>query len=253
MGSFTKLWFKDTETPFDVDDPYFFDECHKYPWVAHIEAHWEEIRDEVYEVLGRDDSNLVPYPKQSMVTRKNHWRTLAFMFWTYSIEDNCHLFPKTWSLIKDIPNMTAASFNLLEANTTIKPHTGDTNAIMRCHIGLSVPAGLPRCGFRVGKESRRWENGKFFMFNDAHEHTAWNNTDEDRYVMVIDVMRDEFVPVKNKTASRVLATIKQEVLRQKVPIIGRLFSNKIGKKLLFGLFNVINRIQIATGTNKLNA
>ncbi|GAB4200467.1 MAG: hypothetical protein Tsb002_36610 [Wenzhouxiangellaceae bacterium] len=232
-------WFSDSDTPFEVDDPYYFEpEDYDFEWVKKLEREWTVIRDELHELLRRDAAVIQPYPKQSMVSGKNSWRTLAFMFWSFEFKENIALCPKTWALVKDIPNLTAVSFNMLEEETSIRPHAGDTNTILRCHMGLDVPAGLPRCGFRVGTETRPWVEGKFLMFNDAHEHTAWNNTQGKRFILVIDVMRPQFAHMKTAACSRVLGTINQEVSRENNRWMEWVFGNKPGQFLLFHFFRL---------------
>ena len=161
------------------------------------------------------------------------------MFWTRRSRDNCSRFPVTWSIVKDIPGLTAASFNLLDAATTIKPHVGNTNAIIRCHMGLVVPAGAPRCGFRVGTETRSWEPGKFLMFCDAHQHSAWNNTDGRRYILVVDIMRPEFMDAKVSISSRVLSGIYQEAVYQRQGWLRRWFGSSGAQAAFAGCCRVL--------------
>ena len=49
---------------------------------------------------------------------------------------------------------------------------------------LIVPPG---CGFRVGGETRVWEEGRAFVFDDTIEHEAWNDSDALRAVLIFDV------------------------------------------------------------------
>ena len=93
----------------------------------------------------------------------------------------------------------------LEPHTQIKEHHGETNAIMRCHFGIEIPAGLPDCGMKVANEEREWQEGKWLFFNDAQHHTAWNNSDKRRILLIIDVIRPEFLSRKNYICARVLA------------------------------------------------
>jgi aspartyl/asparaginyl beta-hydroxylase (cupin superfamily) len=232
-------WFSDTRRPFCGDEPYYYNTA-QFPWVAKVEARWEEIRDELLQNLEEDERILKPYVDKKMATKADHWRTFSLVFWRNRSEENCRRFPRTCSIVKDIPGLMAVSFNLLDANTTIKPHVGDTNAIIRCHMGLVIPASAPQCGFRVGDETRSWEQGKFLMFCDAHRHTAWNNTDKRRYILVVDVIRPEFASSAAAVSTRVLKNIwttaqrKRSWWRRKVgqvalavlPPIYRLFSRR---------------------------
>ena len=79
-------------------------------------------------------------------------------------------------------------FSLLRAGARIMPHTGMFNTRLICHLPILVP---PDCGFRVGNDTRRWEEGKLLIFDDSIEHEAWNNSGEDRVVLIFDIWRPE--------------------------------------------------------------
>jgi aspartyl/asparaginyl beta-hydroxylase (cupin superfamily) len=194
--------------------------------VQKVEMRWMEIRDELLANLTEDQRILQPYVNKTMTSRPNQWKTLGLMFWTVRSAENCRKFPRTWAILKEVPGIIAISFNLLEPQTTIKPHVGNTNAIIRCHMGLVIPEQAPRCGFRVGAETRSWQNGRFLMFCDAHQHTAWNNTDQKRYILVVDIMRPEFCATTLATSSRVLASIHLEAIYQRDSWFARWMSGR---------------------------
>jgi aspartyl/asparaginyl beta-hydroxylase (cupin superfamily) len=229
------LWFSYFGGHFKGEEPYYFDKS-MFPWVSRIESQWTTIRDEMLQLVQQEGTSLVPYANHEMTSKKNHWKTFGLMFWTVKSETNCAKAPKTWQILQSIPNITAASFNLLEGGATIKEHYGDTNAIVRCHLGLVIPAPAPQCAFRVGKEVRSWKEGEFLMFCDAHNHTAWNNTDQKRYIMIIDVMRPDFVSKKIAISSRVLASINHEIAYQRWPLLPRFFGRKAARVMVFNLF-----------------
>lgn len=226
-----KLWFSEDGGDFPGNEPFYYDTA-DYPWVKHIESNFTVIRDELMSLL-KEEEILTPYANAAMTSRPGQWKTFGIMFWLNPLKDNCRKCPKTWALLKDIPNISSASFNLLEPHTTIKPHNGDTNAIIRCHMGIEVPAAAPKCAFRVGDDIRSWEEGKFLMFCDAHEHTAWNNSDRKRYILVVDVMRPQLSTRKRYTASRVLASISLAIGYQRSAFMKKYFSNRIGKTIIF--------------------
>lgn len=234
-ASASTLWFADAGRPFTGSEPFFYDTA-AFPWVKQVESQWTVIRDELLGKLAQDEKILVPYVNKEMTSRPNQWKTLGLMFWTVRSETNCRHFPKTWSILKDVPGIIAISLNLLEEETTIKPHVGNTNAIIRCHLGLVVPEPAPRCGFRVGGETRSWDEGKFLMFCDAHQHTAWNNTNRKRYILVADIMRPEFARSRLMASSRVLAGIYHEAAYQSDTWCKRWFGGARGQALTFSLF-----------------
>ena len=229
----SKIWFAEDGGQFNGDEPNYFDTA-DFPWVAEIEANWKTIHAELLALLQEEAGALSPYANREMTSRPDQWKTFGMMFWMHTMDENCRKCPKTWALLRRIPDICGASFNLLEPHTTIKPHHGDTNAIIRCHLGLEIPALAPKCGFRVGNETRSWQEGKFLMFCDAHVHTAWNNTDHRRYIMVVDIMRPEYVHRRKSVSARVLASIQMAIYYQRHAWLKRYFSGATGKRLLFG-------------------
>jgi aspartate beta-hydroxylase len=75
-------------------------------------------------------------------------------------------------------------FSVLAPHTEIPPHHGETNARLVVHLPLIVP---PNCTYRVGFEKRTWEVGKTLIFDDTIEHTARNDSDDLRVVLIFDV------------------------------------------------------------------
>ena len=73
----------------------------------------------------------------------------------------------------------------MRAGTHIRAHTGPTNLRVRCHLGIRTPQG--DCAIRVEDKTRRWEEGKCLVFDDHFEHEAWNHTEEDRIVLIVDL------------------------------------------------------------------
>lgn len=76
----------------------------------------------------------------------------------------------------------------LAPGARIPPHTGYLNTRLTCHLPIIVPDG---CGLRVGNETRHWRPGEMLMFNDSIDHEAWNNSDEERFVLIFFVWRPE--------------------------------------------------------------
>ncbi len=87
-------------------------------------------------------------------------------------------------------------FSLLQPGARIDPHHGAINARLICHLPLVIPgAGA----LSVGGEARMWERGKLLIFDDSIEHTAWNDADRDRIVLIFDIWRPE-VPAADQRA-----------------------------------------------------
>ena len=176
----------------------FFDRGH-FPWFAEIEAQTDAIRAELQALLNDPGEALRPYVKMDAGTPESIWSGLdnrldwgACFLWEYgepnqAVLDRC---PATAAALAAIPGARipgrapSAFFSMLKPHTRIPPHTGVTNTRAIVHLPLIVPPG---CGFRVGGETRAWEEGTAFAFDDTIEHEAWNDSDALRAVLIFDV------------------------------------------------------------------
>jgi len=64
-----------------------------------------------------------------------------------------------------------------------------------------VPEG---CWFRVGAETRFWEPGQAFVFDDTIEHEAANPSDQLRVVFIFDVWNPSLSEVERDAVRRVI-------------------------------------------------
>ena len=201
-----KIWFSifDFSFSYKGPEPAFIDSG-TLAWARDFEKAVESIKKELHEYLS--ENNLQSYFNTSMVSKPNSWKTIALKTWSVELFKNQKKFPFTTALLNKYPQIVSASFNLLSPNSNIHPHCGDTNAIYRCHLGIDIPAGLPDCGLKVKGEDKAWEDGKWMIFMDAYVHEAWNNTNKERYIFLVDVMREEFMEYKGKGCSTVLTSL----------------------------------------------
>ena len=222
MTSQVQPWYNIFGGKYNGSEPTFYDTT-EYPWVKNLEQNWQTIHEELTALIFEHPERLQPYYiNKSMSFPPNHWKTMGLYFWRFKIHNNSKRCPKTMAILEQIPNLTAASLSILEPNANINPHQGDTDAVIRGHLGLSIPASTPDCGFQVGQDIKPWQEGKVLLFCDARPHTAWNNTNDRRLVMIFDVMRDEFADRKDSVCAHVLADAALQMMYQSMPWLHRL-------------------------------
>ena len=83
------------------------------------------------------------------------------------------------------PEIQTAGFSLLGAGAEIAWHRGEAGDIWRLHFGLDCPEG--DCIMQVGTQVKQWKDGEFLMFNDMDMHRAWNHTQHDRLILLVDI------------------------------------------------------------------
>jgi aspartyl/asparaginyl beta-hydroxylase (cupin superfamily) len=176
-----------------------------FSWVAGIEATTAVVREELQALLSADGlAGFRPYiqakdgavrldTNKGLVENKD-WSALFLSENGRPDERLISRCPKTWEILQqaplvDIPGWgPTVMFSLLKAGARIAAHTGMFNTRLVCHLPLIVPPG---CHFRVGNEVREWREGKLFIFDDTIEHEAWNDSSEDRVVLIFDIWRPE--------------------------------------------------------------
>jgi len=170
-----------------------------FPGLAALEQATSDIRDEFNALIAAEAAEMVPYvqypdrvPLRQWKELNNNrdWTAIHLLKGGLPVDVNARHCPRTMEAIShmDQPEVPGASpvamFSLLAPRTRIPAHTGVANTRLVCHLPLIVP---PECGFRVGAAMREWRVGEAFVFDDSIEHEAWNDSDELRVVLIIDV------------------------------------------------------------------
>lgn len=174
-----------------VLDPASFD------WIGDFEKNWEAVRGELTEVLKRRDE--LPRfqdisPDQARISPDDKWRTFFFYGFGHRVELNCQVCPETAKLLDRVPGVETAFFSILAPGKVVPPHRGITKGLVRCHLGLVVPARPEQCYMDVGGVRCTWEEGKILVFDDTYQHAVSNNTDQERVVLLFDIPRPLKLP-----------------------------------------------------------
>jgi len=202
------------EEPYKGNHAYFYDSS-DFPSVQALEHQWEVIRDEVLSKVTDTELQKIKNLNPPYLSDPDAWKNIYFYNFGWKKHSNCERFPKTHALMMQIPNLVFAGITVLEPHSRVLPHNGETNTTIRCHLGLKIPAPLPLCGVRVGDEEQSWQEGKVMMFSDAHYHTTWNESDERRFVLVFDIVRDEYAHHKKWVSAKSLGALTLKYIYSK--------------------------------------
>jgi ornithine lipid ester-linked acyl 2-hydroxylase len=216
----SKLWYASSGKWFTEEGEPMFFKPHDFAWAVNIENHWAEIKDEVQNLVKETDKAFTSNTYLGL-TKGDSWSSYTYLFWKIRsrkerLGDKCPILTK---YIQQVPGLASFSLSRLAPNTTVDPHRGDTNAVMRCHLGIEIPEGLPGCGLQAGTEKQGWGEGKWLFFNDAFKHSAWNNTDKRRIVIIMDVIRPEFLYKERSICANIRARHFVLQLQNKLKII----------------------------------
>lgn len=176
----------------------FYDPA-EFDWVEGLEAETDAIRGELEAAQSSLKGSFAPYiayrpgdpvNQWAELNHSDRWSHLSLWRSGEAQAETLAACPKTKAALEKVdmadigglcPNVM---FSALAPHTEIPPHHGETNARLVVHLPLIVPDG---CSYRVGFEERKWEVGKVLIFDDTIEHTARNDSDELRVVLIFDV------------------------------------------------------------------
>ncbi len=189
-----------------------------YDWVEELEQQTDAIRDELINLINHHN-DFKPYitgnKARSITDRHNlidndDWSAL-FLYQGGERQDTyADLCPNTMAALEKTPLCQAPGvspnimFSKLKAGFKIPPHNGRYNTRFICHLPLIVPEG---CHFRVGNSQRQWSEGKLWVFDDSIEHEAWNDSDQDRYILLFDIWRPELSDSEKSLISTLISSL----------------------------------------------
>ena len=174
-----------------VGNPEIYDKS-LFPWVPALEAATPKIRAEVDRLL--EQRERLPrftdiQPDQEKINPDAGWKTFFFGGLGVRSEHNRKLCPETAAVLDRIPNVELALFSILAPGLHIPRHAGVTKGLIRCHLALKVPREREKVRMEIGSTQFGWEEGKAVVFDDTFKHEVWNDTDEERVVLLFDTIR----------------------------------------------------------------
>lgn len=200
-----KLWFSLLhKRPYTGTEPNYPD-LSAVHGIKELEANSGVILTELQNYLAKfvmeDQFNI------TMVEKPKSWKVRSLRVWGVEMYDIQQHFPETIKNLSKIEGVINIGFNLLEPGAKIKPHSGDTNAIIRCHLGLIIPEENETCAIKVNGETRHWQQHKVIGFTDAYEHEAWNLTTSRRVILLFDILRPGCINRKDQIGGVVIASL----------------------------------------------
>ncbi|MEM9573522.1 MAG: aspartyl/asparaginyl beta-hydroxylase domain-containing protein [Pseudomonadota bacterium] len=178
-----------------------------YDWTQKLLGAEDQIRRE-FEALRQRATAFTPYihaagnvpvDRNNPLLDNDDWSAVHLQKNGVVDEEIAGLMPSVFEALKSAPleeidqRGPTILVSRLAPGARIPPHTGYLNTRLTCHLPIIIPDG---CGLRVGNETRHWQPGEMLMFNDSIDHEAWNNSDEERFVLIFFVWRPELSPAE---------------------------------------------------------
>jgi len=159
----------------------------QFPWIEGLELQAGVMQEELRSVLadsGRTFSGDSALQSQVMGSGWSAIRLQRLGRWN---DETVQLFPKTYAALRDLNIPTAVRgvmFARMTPGSTVAPHSDGRNFILTCHLGLDVPE--QGCWIEAAGQRKEWEEGKAIVLDTSFTHSTANQSDRDRYVLIID-------------------------------------------------------------------
>lgn len=204
-----ETWIQGSDEEYEEEDdpPHFFDWKTLFPELEKLVANVDIITKEAEAM--EHSLRYTPWPESNLYNRSDQsgdWKVvpLLYTFPAYEasasrwVQANCQQCPKTTELLQSLPAVRTALFSRMGANTRLSSHRGWAdlaNHVLRCHLALRVPSEPNSCGVWVEGEIQYHARGKLIVFDDSHNHKAFNSSvSQDRIVLIFDMLRPPGVP-----------------------------------------------------------
>mmetsp|Transcript_10217 Transcript_10217/g.26337 ORF Transcript_10217/g.26337 Transcript_10217/m.26337 type:complete len:421 (-) Transcript_10217:93-1355(-) len=159
-------------------------------WIRKVEEGLPYVQGELADFLEENEEALLADSVKNDVMGAG-WSGFRLQRMGAWIQRNADRFPQTVQLLKDSGAPLAQRGVIIARqvpNSGVMPHSDGRNVFLTAHFGLSIP---PDCSITVGGETRPWLEDKAVILDTSFTHSTRNDSDEDRFVLIVDFWHPE--------------------------------------------------------------
>lgn len=146
-----------------------------------LENNFNLLKDEFYKNV--KEKQFIDYPVLSYTN--GGWKVTGINWRGCRINQYEKQFPLFFNIIDKYRDLIQiAGYSVLEPNSVIFKHRDDDEMIT-CHLPLKIPQG--DCRFKIGDHLVKYTEGKSIMFYSNDLHEAWNKTNEQRVILLVEL------------------------------------------------------------------
>ncbi|WP_260627940.1 aspartyl/asparaginyl beta-hydroxylase domain-containing protein [Serratia liquefaciens] len=190
-----------------------------FPDAQRFTAHWQQIREEALTVA-QDLRNIPRFheimSEQASISANDarDWRMFIMQAYGQPIARNLARCPQLAQLIASSPDVLSASLSFLAPGKQVPAHRGPFRGILRGYLVLSMPKradGEPAAVLKVDGREYRLNEGEFMLWDDTFEHEVWNDSDQVRTVLLLDIRRRDLPRGLRIFSSGIIALVRLNV------------------------------------------
>jgi aspartate beta-hydroxylase len=212
-----------------IQDPPLLDEQRYFPQAQLFRDAWREIRAEALKVsagrIGKIPRFHEIMPEQAEISANDgiDWRMYTLKAYQTEIHEHMRECPVTTALVAQCPNVLSASFSFLAPGKHIPVHRGPFRAVVRFHLGLSMPRddrGALGAVLWVDGVPHYLDDGDTLLWDDTYPHEVLNATNEVRIALLLDVWREGMPADLRALSSVIVGIVRTAMFFRAAPFTG---------------------------------
>jgi len=198
----------------------------QFPDARRLIDAWPTLRDEALALTTR--LHTVPRFHELMSEQTalsahdgRDWRMFLLKVYGNEIASNMAACPHLAERIAASSDILSATLSFLAPHKHIPEHRGPFRGVLRFQLGLSVPLtvdGRPAAVLKLAGEEHRIGDGQALLWDDTYPHEVWNDSDQWRIALLLDVRRHG-MPPDMALLSRLLIAGIGTVARWRLPAL----------------------------------
>ena len=191
-----------------IKTPPFLDKKKEFPKYILFEEQFKDIQKEIFSLMGEYNGGKdVDFTKNSFDSKENSyigedvdvknnrgWRILQVKLGKLYPENIKSKLPTLVKILNKCPEIISCSISILDEKTKIPIHNGYYKGFMRFMLPVKVPKDSKNVYLCNNYIKYVWKEGESILWDDLYPHKVYNNTDEIRIVIYMDVLRQNISP-----------------------------------------------------------
>jgi aspartate beta-hydroxylase len=185
-----------------LSDPAVLDSATRFPEADRFREASPRLREEALRLA--DNLGQIPRFHELMAEQADisanddrDWRMFVLKAYGVAVPKNMAKCPQLAGLVQSVPDVLSATLSFLAPRKHIPQHRGPFRGILRFYLGLSVPVdavGRAATVLALDGTEYRIADGEYLLWDDTYPHEVWNQSDELRIALLLDVRRRGMPP-----------------------------------------------------------
>ena len=120
---------------------------------------------------------------------KDGWKILPIKLGDKFTKVGLKLCPFLCKILKKVKKIRSCLISILPSKKAIPIHVGYYKGVIRYQLGVIIPKDRKNVFICVNGIKYSWKEGEGVLFDDTYPHKVYNNSNEDRVILYIDVER----------------------------------------------------------------